>query len=200
MMQRLRTLFVLTFLVALLGVPAAIAGSSSGDNVSTATNRTNDTRVSDFDFSIERQRGGVVDNRNQADAYSSCIRCGATAIAFQIVLVSGKPSEVRPVNVATAVNENCQECQTYAGARQFVRVTPKPVKLTEDGEEEVESIRSALRKLSRSMLPALEIAPKVDAQANRLKSVLSSELVTSDGRDSRDKAKDGTDDEVGDDD
>lgn len=204
MSQRLRTLLPLVLVAGLLGVPTAVAGSSaaSGDNSASAINREDGTRASDFAFSIARQDGGVVDNRNQAEAYSSCVRCGATAIAFQIVLVSGKPTEVRPVNVAAAVNENCRDCQTYAGARQFVRVHPERVELTDDGEDEVERIRSALRKLSRSKLPALEIAPKVDAQADRLRAVLDTELVTEDGDAEGDDEDDeaAEDDEVGGDD
>ena len=162
--------------VLLAGAPAE-ARSSSGDNRASAINRTDDTRVSDFAFSIDRQRGGVVDNANVAEAYASCVRCAAVAIAFHVVLVSGGPSEVRPVNVAAAVNDNCDTCDSYAGAKQFVRVTRNPVELTESGREQLAAIRHTLKQLSRSELTALELGPKVDEQAARVRSVLDTELV-----------------------
>src|SRR3712207_5475871 len=85
------------------GAQAAVAGHH--DNVATAVNQTDSTAVSDFAWGVSKQRGGdVVDQLNAAHAVASCTACRATAVAFQVVIVSGSPRTVVPRNVAEAIN------------------------------------------------------------------------------------------------
>ena len=175
-----KTVTALTAVVACAlpsGAQAATAGHH--DNIATATNQTDATHVSDFAWGISRQRGGdVVDQLNSARAQATCADCGATAIAFQIVLVSGSPSKVIPVNEAVAINDRCTRCETAAEARQFVRVVDQRVRITGKGRRELADVRTELRALSDQDLPLDQLHQAVEAQEARVREVLSSDLVT----------------------
>ena len=73
-------------------LPVGSAQAAQTDNVATAIIEQDDGRAFDLAWDVSRQRGGdVVDHLNSATARARCLRCRATAIAFQIVLVSGSP-------------------------------------------------------------------------------------------------------------
>jgi hypothetical protein len=159
------------------GAQAATAGHH--DNIATASNQTDATHVSDFAWGISRQRGGdVVDQLNSARASATCTDCGATAIAFQIVLVSGSPAKVIPVNEAVAINDRCTRCETAAEARQFVRVVDQRVMITGRGRRELADVRNELRVLSEQDLPLEQVHQAVETQESRVREVLDTELVT----------------------
>jgi len=171
--------FLMTVVACALPSGAQAAAAGHHDNIATATNQTDATHVSDFAWGISRQRGGdVVDQLNSARAQSTCTDCGATAIAFQIVLVSGSPPKVMPFNEAVAINDRCTRCATAAEARQFVRVTEQPVRITGQGRRELADVRNRLRALSESNLPLDELHLAVEAQESRVRQVLDTELVT----------------------
>ena len=127
---------------------------------------------------MSRQRGdGVVDHLNAARARARCIRCGATAIAFQIVLVSGSPTTVMPRNTAEAINLECTECATVAEARQFVRVLPAPVRFTDAGQAVLADVREQLRALEARDLGIDQLHQAVETEEARVLDVLRNELV-----------------------
>ena len=95
---------------------------------------------------------------NTAQAGARCTDCRATAIAFQVVIVEGQPTQVAPVNKAVAVNDQCTRCVVYAGARQLVRVVDKPVRFTAKG---------ALTLARRAPRPARARAPGPDRRPAR---------------------------------
>jgi len=171
---------LLTAIVALACAPAgAQAAVPHHDNVATAINQTDATHVDDFAWGVSRQRGGdVVDQLNRAHAAATCTDCEATAIAFQIVLVSGSPATVTPVNEAVAINEGCTRCETAAEARQFVRVVDQRVKITGRGRRELADVRGDLRALTQRDVALAELHQAVEAQEARVKEVLDTELVT----------------------
>ena len=103
------------------GVAQAQDATRDKDNLAVATTEPDGARAFDFSYSVEYQRGGVVDHKNIANAAARCTDCRATAIAFQIVLVNGSPTQLVPHNQAVAINDQCTNCVVYAGARQFVR-------------------------------------------------------------------------------
>jgi putative peptide zinc metalloprotease protein len=173
-MTRRLTLLLLVLACAL--VPAG-AQASQRDNVATAITEQDNTRVFDFAWDISKQRGGVVDHLNSAYARASCISCDATAIAFQIVISSGAPSTVAPVNLAEAYNVGCTECVVAAHARQFVRVVESPVKLTGPGRAQLADVRRELRALEGQELDFAQIHAAVEAQEARVRDVLATELV-----------------------
>jgi putative peptide zinc metalloprotease protein len=147
------------------------------DNVATAVTTEDGGSTFDFSWEVRKQRGGVVDNLNQAQAGARCSDCRATAIAFQIVLVSGPADDVSPVNRSLAFTDQCTRCVVYAGARQFVRVVDAPVKFTDAGREQLAAVRQALRALEGQDLSADELAAAVDAQKARVLDVLRDEVV-----------------------
>lgn len=173
-----RTAILLVVLLACV-LPFGSAQAAPGtENIATAITEQDESRVFDFAWDVSRQRGdGVVDHVNAATARARCIRCGATAIAFQIVLVSGSPTTVTPRNTAEAINLECTECVTVAEARQFVRVVPVPVRLTGAGRAVLADVRSQLSALEAQNLSVDQLHQAVETQEARVLEVLRNELV-----------------------
>ena len=170
---------LLTLACVLPAGSAQAASAGHHDNIASAVNETDATQVDDFAWGISRQRGvDVVDQLNAARATSRCTDCGSTAIAFQIVLVSGSPRTVIPRHEAIAVNDQCTRCQTAAEARQFVRVVDQRVKFTGQGVRELADIRNDLRALTYENLPLAELHQAVETEEGRVRTVLNDELVT----------------------
>jgi putative peptide zinc metalloprotease protein len=148
------------------------------ENVATAITEQDDSQVFDFAWDVSRQRGDdPVEHLNKAIARARCTRCGATAIAFQIVLVSGSPTTVMPRNVADAINVECTECQVVAEARQFVRVVPQPVRFNGEGRAILADVRNELRSLESRNLPIDQLHQAVETQEARVREVLRDDLV-----------------------
>jgi putative peptide zinc metalloprotease protein len=188
------TLFLLALVLvlgaALVRPPLAHAdddegGGSSGDNVAVAINTKSGSSVFRFAFSIRKVAGDVVDETNAAVAFSSCQECETTAIAIQIVLVTGNPSVVTPQNLALAINEGCTLCETFAGAYQIVLGTGGPVRFTGEGRRRIVEITTAIRRLRREDLSPAELKARLDTLVADLKEVLQTELVPA-GRDDDD--------------
>ena len=158
-------------------LPAGGAQASTGENLAQATIEQDAGRAFDFAWDISIQRGGVVDQANKAHAAARCTECEATAIAFQIVLVSGAPSTVAPTNEAVALNLECTRCEVVAEARQFVRVVDAPVRVTRTGRQELADVRRTLRDLEAQDPPIDQLHQAVEAQEARVRHVLATELV-----------------------
>ena len=159
-------------------LPSGSAQAAHPDNVATAINEQDDSRVFDLAWDVSRQRGDdLVDNLNSATAKARCTRCGATAIAFQIVLVSGSPRQVVPINQAEAVNLECTECTVAAEARQWVRVFPDPVKFTGEGRAILSDVRRRLAALETQNPPLDQLHQAVETEEARVDQVLRDELV-----------------------
>ncbi len=198
------TLFWLTILLALglaLAQPALAhaqdddEGIRPEDNLALAINTRDGSSLFRFAFEIRRVAGEVVDNQNVAVAYSSCTGCRTLAIAIQIVIVTGSPSIVTPVNAAVAVNENCTLCETFASAYQFVIGGSGPLRLTGEGQSRIRAIANEVRRLGRSDLPIEEIQARLDELMAELKHVLQTQLVPAGERgDEGDDDTDGEDD------
>jgi putative peptide zinc metalloprotease protein len=179
MTRRARRSAILVAAVLACVLPLGSAQAAPGtENVATAITEQDESRVFDFAWDVSMQRGdGVVDHVNAATARARCIRCGATAIAFQIVLVSGSPATVVPRNTAEAINLECTECVTVAEARQFVRVVPAPVRFTGAGRAILAEVREQLRALEAQNLGIDQLHQAVETQEARVLEVLRSELV-----------------------
>jgi hypothetical protein len=156
---------------------AQAAGQRHQDNVATAVVEQDGGRAFDLAFEVRTQRGGDVDHFNAANAGARCADCRATAIAFQIVLVSGMPDSVRPRNRAVAVNDACTRCVVAAEARQFVRVVDQPVKFTDAGREVLADVRRQLRALKGQDLALDALHAAVEEQEARVRTVMSEQVV-----------------------
>jgi putative peptide zinc metalloprotease protein len=172
--------------VALLACAApfgvAQAGQDDTVNRAVATTEQDGARVFDFAWSLDRQRGGVVDHDNIANAAARCTDCRATAIAFQIVLASRGATLGSPHNQAVAINDQCTSCVVYAGARQFVRiVNGNNAAFTDEGRATLSDVRNDLRALEGSDLDVNGLIAEVEAQEARVLKVLTEEVVTTSG-------------------
>jgi hypothetical protein len=176
-----RLALALALVLACMPPAGAQAGPPGRDNVASATTETDGSHVSDFAWNLTQQRGGDVDELNSATATAQCMDCRASAIAFQIVLVSGTPQTLAPHNRAVAVNDQCTRCVVEAEARQFVRVVDQPVRLTAAGREELAGVRQDLRRLTGEDLSPADLHDAVERDEARVQAVLAGDLVPQSG-------------------
>ena len=177
MTRALRICTVVLLAALACALPAGSAQAAHRENVAQATIEQDGGRAFDFAWDISHQRGGVVDQANKAHAAARCTDCEATAIAFQIVLVSGAPSTAAPTNEAVALNLECTRCEVVAEARQFVRVLDAPARLTGTGRRELRDVRADLAALDAADLPIDQLHQAIEQQEARVKEVLNTELV-----------------------
>lgn len=175
-----RLALLLAALALVLGAPGhAAAEDAGGDNSAVAINTKDESSLFKFAFSIKKVLGEVVDNQNAAVAYASCESCQTTAIAIQIVLVSGSPSTVVPENYAISINQNCTLCNTFSAAFQFVIGVDDPsVGLTVQGKRELRAILREFKALKEEQYTLEEFNTKVTALGERLRTVLKTQLVS----------------------
>jgi putative peptide zinc metalloprotease protein len=177
MMLPVRRLAVAVVLALALLAGAAPASSLAQDNSAVAINTKDGSSLFQLAFSIKEVGGEVVDQTNQAVAYSNCRECQTVAIAIQVLIVTTEsPDVVMPTNLAVAVNENCDTCTTMALAYQFV-LGGQGLELTKRGERQLREIRRELERLGKKGLSAEEIRTRTEALVQRLRHVLATELV-----------------------
>jgi hypothetical protein len=84
---------------------------------------------------------------------------------------------VTPQNVAVAVNENCNLCETFATAYQFVITGDTELEFTKEGQKELKRIVREIRRLNDPDLSLEEIRTRLDGLIARLRVVLRTQLV-----------------------
>ena len=175
--RRCWTTFGLALAACVLPLGSAQAAPET-ENIATAEIRQDDSRAFDFAWDLSSRRGDdAVLHFNSATARATCQRCGATAIAFQIVTVVGSPTTVAPKNYAEAINVECTACVVAAEARQFVRVVPEPVQFTGTGRSVLADVRDDLAALETQDLAPDQLHLQIETQEARVRQVLQSELV-----------------------
>jgi hypothetical protein len=107
--------------------PPSGTQSAEYDNSAYATSALNRLAPFKFDFRLAATSAPLVSANNYAEAdVSSCGHCGATAIAFQVVLVSKQTlADLSANDSAQATTENCTTCNSLAEAFQVVYATDK---------------------------------------------------------------------------
>ena len=174
-MRRLVVLLVaLAVATGFAGLPGA---ARAQDNAAIAINVRDGTSVFRLAFSIKRVAGDVVDSTNAAVAFSSCTDCTSTAIAIEVVLITGDASTVTPTNLALAYNFECQSCISIADAYQFVFSTGGQVHFTAEGNQELTQIRRDLLALQKQDLTPDELQARLEDIVGRLMTVLRTQLV-----------------------
>lgn len=172
------------------GLAHADDEGTSGNNHVVAVNETDDRMIGKFKLDIARVREGVADNENGALAYSRCARCQTVAGAVQIVLVFSTSIEIRTLNEAIAINDQCTDCRSLASAYQFVRVTDGPVSFTEAGQDAIERIREDGKDIVKSGMSIDRIQADLAALMVELDQVLDQELRPRGGEGDREKDED----------
>jgi putative peptide zinc metalloprotease protein len=147
------------------------------DNTAVAINTKDGSSVFRLAFAVKRIMGNVVDETNAAVAYASCTSCTTTAVAIEVVLIMDDAQTITPTNLAIAINESCTLCTTVAIAYQFVLTTNGPVHFTAEGNRELARIKHELELLRKEDLTPEELQARIDDLVDRLKNVLSNELV-----------------------
>lgn len=166
--------------LAIAGVANAATFSSAKTNAARAEALTTPhASVFDLALGLRENDTDLVDEANSAFAHSTCDGCRTVAIAFQVVIVQSRPSTVTPENVALAVNEECNGCSSLAIAHQFVVGKGEPARITSRGRKQLLAVGDDLLRLERSYedLTDAEIQTRADADAAKVRSILSTELV-----------------------
>jgi hypothetical protein len=126
--------------------------------------------------------GDTVASTNLAVAQATgCTGCRASAVAVQVLFVTGDPSVYTPSNVATAANGGCDTCGTYAYAWQYLLQTSGPAYLSPTGRLEVNQlgrqIADAVASIDPTSLAAdQQLTDRLDALTAQLKTVVDDEV------------------------
>lgn len=193
MMTRMRVavLAVLTSIGLLAGPTPALAHSSrsaAGDNVVSLENYRDNSLLARARVAVAHAPGDTVTNQNVASSYASCTDCRTVGAAIQVVIVEGRPTDFRPVNLGVALNENCLRCQTYAYARQVVLSAGTRVELSDNSEEAIEDVNEQAQRLVRSPMSFAAMTVELDNLKERLTRIVKAEIEragTSAGEDDR---------------
>lgn len=159
------------------GAGTAIALADNGDTSAVAINTRDGSSIFKLTFAVRQVSGNVVDSQNAAVAFSSCSDCQTVAISIEVVLASGNPTTVAPVNEAIAINENCTSCDTLAAAYQFVYALDTKLKLTAEGHQQLADIHQQLEQLRNSGLSIEQINTQVGTLMGQLTNVLNHQLI-----------------------
>jgi putative peptide zinc metalloprotease protein len=181
---------VLTRIVLVIGLALAVLGAlpaaaaAQGDTTAVAVNTKDGSSIFRLAFNVHRVTSEVVDQANAAVAFASCEDCRTVAISIQLILVLSDPDVVTPTNLALAINQDCTSCETLASAYQYVLGVGDPVHFDAEGNQELASIRNALRDLGRDSeaYDLARIQAEVDVLVERLRTVVDEHLVVA-GRD-----------------
>lgn len=184
-MTKLR--LILLTLIAALSIGAAAHAASfttAKSNSAYAQPSASQPSVFDMAFGLRENDGELVDESNTATAYSTCDGCRAIAIAFQVVIVQGKPGTVVPENVALAVNEGCDGCSSLAIAHQFVVGRGEPARITKRGRGELTDVSEDMLRVERNYrrYTNAEIESRANGAAAEVREILDEELVAVDGK------------------
>jgi putative peptide zinc metalloprotease protein len=174
-MKRLAPILLAALLA--LGFAALRPPPANADNGAIAINTKDGSSLFRLAFAIRRVAGDTVDETNAAVAFSSCSNCQTTAIAIEVVLITGDASTVTPTNLALAYNYDCSSCVSVADAYQFVFSTGGQVHFTADGNQMLAQIRRDLEALRHENLTLDELQAKLTDIVDRLRYVLSTQLV-----------------------
>ncbi len=110
---------------------------------------------------------------------TGCTDCEGIAVAYQALIVTGNPSDVRPTNAAVAINTECTRCGAFAYAYQYVVSADRGTHLSASGRSKISLIRSEARRLVRTGLPYPELDAELRALAVRFKAAVVDDLARS---------------------
>ncbi len=95
--------------------------------------------------------GNSVTDTNIAYAHSlNCTGCRTVAVAIQVVVYEGSPTNYQPQNGAVAVNEACQSCQTFAYAHQYLIQTTKGFSFQDGSYQQLAQIDWKISQVAHS--------------------------------------------------
>jgi hypothetical protein len=179
----MRKLAVIAALAVASVAPVASAATAGGaNNVVIVKSTADGASQARSHVQVAPVPGDTVASANIADAQAtSCTACRASAVAIQVLLVTGDPSVFTPANAAIAVNAGCNGCGTFAYAWQYVLQTSGPVFLSPTGRLEVLQLQQQIDDAVAASDPTsldddLRLTTELDALTAQLKSVVDSQV------------------------
>ena len=183
----MRKLFALVMLAAVAAAAPAAAdtiGPQGGgaNNVVIVRTTSDQAWRARSHVQVASVGGGTVASANLADAEAvACTGCRASAVAVQVLFVTGDPNVYTPANVAVAANGGCSTCGTYAYAWQYLLQTDGPVYLSPAGRLAVGVLQQEVADTVASIDPTSlaadeELTSELDALTAQLESVVNSEV------------------------
>jgi hypothetical protein len=127
-----------------------------------------------FDVRLASAVGVVASN--QALATSRCDDCRTVAVAIQVVVVGGGPTDVIATNDSAAINEGCTGCAALALSYQFVVLSADRLRLSAQGRRTLDAAETDLRALLDAAPADGVIIAEVAGIARRVEQVLAEEL------------------------
>ncbi len=142
----MRLLLLVVVAAGLLAGPAAAGDQQRPpQNLAVAKATTDGQSEQRFRFQIASYGG---DNGSPVDIAwaesNGCTGCSTSAVAVQVVFLTGNPSTIAPVNYGVAINQNCNSCTSYAYAYQYVVLTNGPVEGRGALEDQVQRLRQQM--------------------------------------------------------
>lgn len=159
-------LATVTVLVGTAAAPASAAGGAN--NVVLVSNYVDEALAARASVQVAHAPAETVTNENLATAEASCVGCRTVAVAVQVVIVEGYPSDFRPHNAAGAVNSECSFCLTVAYANQIIVQPAVMVYLDPEAQRQVHRIRTEMSAAASSDLGLFELVAQFDFLAEQL--------------------------------
>jgi hypothetical protein len=131
---------------------------------------------------IAQAGGPAVESANIATATATgCTGCTSTAVAVQVVFVTGSPELFEPGNVAAAANSGCNACGTFAYAWQYVVQVDGPAHLSPEGQLRTRALEQQIDDAAASLSPTtldndLALQAQLDSLTSQLREVVDSEI------------------------
>jgi hypothetical protein len=131
---------------------------------------------------IAQAGGPAVESSNIATATATgCTGCDSTAVAVQVLFVTGSPRVFAPGNAAAAANSGCDSCGSFAYAWQYVVQVDRPAHLSPDGRLRANAIEQQIDDAAASLPPTtvdndLALQAKLDSLTSRLRQVIDGEI------------------------
>ena len=184
MIRRLTALCAVA-LGLLAGVPAAadtLPQGGGANNVVVVKTTTDGAQPVRAHTQIAHAGGPNVQSSNIAVATATgCTGCDSTAVAVQVLFVTGSPQLFAPKNAAAAVNSGCNSCGSFAYAWQYVVQVDGPAQLSPDGRRQANTLEQQIDDAAASVPPTsldndLALQAKLDALTSQLREVIDGEI------------------------
>jgi hypothetical protein len=141
-------------LVLLVG-PAGADLTGGANNVVIAQLSTDGGTLVRANTQVVPAAGDTITSANIATAINTaCVGCHSTAVAVQVLIVTGSPSYFTPGNFAGAFNGGCDSCGAYAYARQHWLQVTGPAQLSGAARLRIAELRSEIADAAASILPS----------------------------------------------
>jgi hypothetical protein len=186
--RRLTVLLGTLVAAAVVALPAGADASGGANNVVLVQNTTEGATMARALTQVVPVASDTVTSANIATAVNAaCTGCHSSAVAVQILIVSGSPSTFTPGNVAAASNAGCDSCGAYAYARQYSIQVTGPALLDATARMRIAELRQEIADATASILPSdtvtdptlsrdHELDAKLDALTNELIQVVTTSL------------------------